>query len=245
MVQKGVRRRKSVTITVPVPSLPSVPKVSGPKLARGSRKLLRSMDYQSAKGRHAVTSAARRSGKLLRRLDIHSTEGRLVVAILLVAATITSLAVCYFSFYVPDRSPGSGPVQRMRLVTVVVPGNISNEDYFIDPGRYGDMEVSVKGMLQSRSFVSPGSGIMSVYSYYLVDDFGRKMNLTGLSAQQQALFPQNNRTEAVYEIRGIIRVKFEGFYLQVIEITPSQRPQFEVTRQVPVWEMSATRLFFR
>jgi len=238
------KKRKSISISVPVPSLPSMPKVNGPRLARTSKKMIRGLEQQSTKGSLAVTAAARKSKKLLKNIDIHSTEGRLAVAAVLVIAAMASLAVYYFSFSGPDREPAPTPVQRLRIVTVIVPGNISNEDYFLDPGRFSDTEVTVKGMLYSKSFVSPGSGIMSVYSYYLDDDFGRRMNLTGLSAQQQALFPTNGSTQAIYEVRGIIRVKFEGFYLQVIDISASQRPQVEVTRQVPVWEMSATRLFF-
>jgi len=240
------KRRKSISISVPVPSMPSMPKVNGLRLARKSKKMIRGLGQQSAKGGIAVTAAAKRSRKLFRTLNPQSTKGRLVVTAVLAIAAIASLAVYLNSFYGPPGPDGSpGPVQRMRIVTEVVPGNISNEDYFLDPGRYSDSQVNAMGMLFSKSVASPGSGIMSVYSYYLLDDFGRKMNLTGLNAQQQALFPANgSTTQAVYDVIGTIRLRYEGFSLQVIDISPSQRPQVEVTRQVPVWEMSALRLFF-
>jgi hypothetical protein len=161
-----------------------------------------------------------------------------MAAVVIVAAIIV---VGFFLSYQPPAADTGGPagptkVNRTKVVTVTVPVNLSFGEYLENYVEYEDAEISVIGFIKRDIKWGMGGGTMGTYTYAVVDDFGNELNLTELSARQKTMFPDENMSESLYRVTGMVRLKFRGFDLEVSSINEVNRPETQVQRTIVVEE---------
>jgi len=96
---------------------------------------------------------------------------------------------------------------------------VSLQQYIDDYMTYADTQVTLTGYLMSRIQSGSGSGTMGVYIYYLTDDYGNEISLTGLTEKQKSLFVKGGTTTGLFSVTGTVRTKYAGFDLQVSAIS--------------------------
>jgi len=153
--------------------------------------------------------------------------------LIVVAAVAVIYAVSEFANTANTAPLSNQPLTR--TVTVEVPGNISFDRYMTGYLQYADRQITIKGMLLHRLEKGLGrGGILAVHEYYLVDDFGAEIHLTGLTEAQKQLFPETGKSDAVYDVTGIVKTKYQTFDFDVTELIPSARSMTAVTKEVPL-----------
>ncbi|MCD6496316.1 MAG: hypothetical protein J7K54_03535 [Candidatus Aenigmarchaeota archaeon] len=120
-----------------------------------------------------------------------------------------------------------------KTVNVQVPENISFDRYMTGYQQYADKQITIKGMLLHRLVEGLGRGSLAVHEYYLVDDFGAEIHLTGLTEAEKMMFPETGKSDTVYDVRGIVKTKYKTFDFDVTDISPGARGMTIVTKEVP------------
>jgi hypothetical protein len=215
------KKKKTIKVEIPVPDMPSASKIS--------KTVKESVDAEKV---HETIK------KNIPKEEIEKTRVFLEknykpVSVVVVAV----IAIIVVSFSLPPQSPQIdqtlvGP--QYQKIMVDVPAAISFSDYLENYQNYADQEVSILGFLLNRLEQAGGTGSLSVYAYYMIDDFDSEIHLTGLDTGEKAKFVRDGITEDLYDVKGIIKTKYAGFDLEVTSITPAERPMTQVEKTVPV-----------
>jgi hypothetical protein len=210
------RKKKSIKIEIPLPDLPSTSEikesVDTDEVQRIIKKNLSGAEIAKAR------KFAEKNYKLL-----------LLAVVAVIAVAIAASAGPPAQYQAPS---AEGPVYQ--TVTTDVPQVMSFDEYLVNYEGYADQGVSINGFLLNRLEQGGGTGAIGVYAYYLVDDYGNEIHLTGLTTSEKAVFVRNNVTEGLYEVTGTIKTKYGGFDLEVTSITATERPTVQVTERVLV-----------
>lgn len=223
------KRKKTIKIEIPVPE--PLQNVRKP----------RSEDLKKIKESIPKTEDLKRS--LPRKDEIirfYQQNSKLVIAgvVIVAAIIVTSLFLISYPPVPADTDEPYVPrkVNRTKTVTVTVPVNLSFDDYLDNYLIYEDVEISVIGFIKREIKWGLGSGTMGTYTYSVVDDFDNEMNLTELSSSQKSLFPSEGASEGLFRVKGIVRLKYMGFDLEVTAMNGIQRPETQVQKTIIVEE---------
>lgn len=222
------KKRKTIKIEIPVPE--PLQKVRKP----------RAEDLGKIKGSVPKADEIKRAlPKKDEVLRFYRQNRNLVLAAAVVIAAIIAVSFFLISYqpatdsgqpYVPTK------VNRTRTVTVTVPVNLSFDEYLKNYVVYEDLEISVTGFLKREIKWGLGGGSMGTYTYSVVDDFSKEINLTGLSSSQKALFPANGTSEGLFRVTGLVRLRYMGFDLEVTYMNAVERPETQVQKTIMVEE---------
>jgi hypothetical protein len=168
----------------------------------------------------------------------HNSKPVIAGVVIVAAIIVTSLFLISYKPVPIDTDEPYVPrkVNRTKTVTITVPVNLSFDEYLDNYVMYEDSEISVMGFIKREIKWSLGGGAMGTYTYSMVDDFDNEMNLTDLSSSQKALFPSEGVSEGLFRIKGIVRLKYMGFDLEVTTMNGVQRPETQVQKTTIVEE---------
>ena len=94
------------------------------------------------------------------------------------------------------------------------------EEYIINHDKYVGKNVTLTGFLRHDIV---GTESLGFHKYYIVDDFGNEINLSGIMTSHKKYFSEKAITTRLFEVNGKIERKYKGFELHINYIIPSQR----------------------
>jgi hypothetical protein len=205
------QKRRTIKVEVPVPRVP-VPSAAKIRhhARRGHERVKRSL---SAPERHAWNTPGAHE-----RRKMELAVGATVVAIVVILVIVFSGPAEWRSPPAsgPDAWGGENAPSGWPSLDDLRP-RISFERYISGYLYYGDQTISLQGFLRNRIEDAPGGG-MGVYEYYLVDDYGSEISLIDLGVLQRSLFVSNGTTADIYNVTGVVKVRYAGFDLRVSSI---------------------------
>lgn len=115
-------------------------------------------------------------------------------------------------------------VEKTKVVKVnqTIPSKISFSTYFQDMYKYDQKPIRLKGYLMR--YVE-GDDSAGVYVESIKDDYGARIDFINMPTEYLRLFPKVGETEDLYEISGIFIRKYKKLYLDVSEISQTERDQ--------------------
>ncbi len=139
-----------------------------------------------------------------------------IFVILPIIMLVIGLVILLFSIDLPSLiKPRAHPVYITRTINETIPLEINFEQYFYNDS-YHDTRIIVKGFLTRLKI---GTG----YIAYIIDDHDNKISISFQNDEQIKIFENSNKNE-VYEIKGMLRKKHLGLYIEPIYIRLSERP---------------------
>ncbi len=106
------------------------------------------------------------------------------------------------------------PVQ-IAPVPAIKQNIVDISTYAADPSLYLNKQVSFLSYLKHEI---RGNENNSVNSYFALDDAGRKLELSSISADERMHFPYNSTSNTVYNVTGVIRKTAKGYAVTVASL---------------------------
>ncbi len=143
-------------------------------------------------------------------------EGLPVFVILPIIMLVIGLVVLLFSIDLPGIiNLKQRPVYITQTVNETIQLELNFEHYFYNE-TYHDTRLTLKGFLKR---LKVGTGFIA----YIVDDHDNEISIAFQNDDQIDIF-ENSNEQNIYEIKGMLRKKHMGLYIEPTYIRLSERP---------------------
>lgn len=116
----------------------------------------------------------------------------------------------------PDASPNEG--SSPKVLTGVA---LNFFPYIHEAEAFVDKNLSLYGFC---GLYAPKSITGAVYTPYLVDDAGRRIELADVPNDMLRILPRDNASSEIYHVTGTMQRSYSTYYLRVDSIVISKRP---------------------
>jgi hypothetical protein len=215
--KEGKPKRKTIKVEIPLPHvhLRSALRKGARSIRKSGRTLKKKLSVDEDDVKRPWNLPKHHNAAKTKHMHQAMSRRELFFGSILVAAVLIAIVMTRPGNFIVSDSPagedeppfGWGTLPQIRE-KISFAGYIDN--YLI----YGDREIALTGFLKSELSEAPGEG-MSVYKYYIVDDYGREIGLIELGVLPRSLFVKNATTEDLYNVTGIVKVRYAGFDLKV------------------------------
>jgi hypothetical protein len=230
------KKRKTIKIEIPIPDVRTPKSGDLEKLKKGTSDKFEEIKISLPEKVGDIKESIPEKEKII---DFVQVNKKLVSGLVVVIAAI--IVVSFFLLSYQPMLQGNGNqtatrVTRTETVTVTVPLNLSFDEYLENYVDYEDQQITVTGFIKRDIKWALGGGGMGTYTYAVIDDFDNEINLIDLTSKQKSVFPPNGTSEDLYRVSGLVKLKYMGFDLDVLEVVQTERPTKVVEKQVTIEE---------
>jgi hypothetical protein len=171
--------------------------------------------------------------KISKKFRRRCLEKKAYFALVVIAAICISI-IFYVAFGIPEKYVLPPPQTKVKTISIKVYGKLSMEEYIKNINEFSGKKINVTGYLRCKIQKGLGSGYLGIHKYSVVDDFENEINFSEVNQNQRYLFVVNGTTDKIYNVVGNIRTFYDGFELLVSEITPGERPEMTIQKNIEV-----------